>query len=79
MTLREYLENTGQIQSDFAGILGVTQGVVSHWLTGRNRIPAETVIQIYKVTGGKVKPYDMRPDIYPDPDWSPVIVKSTKK
>jgi|TARA_Y100000310_G_C20073415_1_gene530455 DNA-binding transcriptional regulator YdaS (Cro superfamily) len=41
---------------------------VNKW---RRRIPAERVLDIYHATNGEITPHEMRPDIYPDPDWRP--------
>jgi DNA-binding transcriptional regulator YdaS (Cro superfamily) len=43
--------------------VGVTKMAVSLWR--RNGVPAERVIQVYKVTG--VTPHELRPDLYPNP------------
>lgn len=69
MTLREYLSLKGNTQAALAEKLDVTQGFVSHWINGRSEIPAEKVIPIYKATNGVVTPFEMRPDLYPDPNW----------
>ncbi|WP_110016992.1 transcriptional regulator [Plasticicumulans acidivorans] len=58
-------------QSGMARTLGVTVQAVRKWLvTG---IPAERVLPIYRATHGTVTPHQMRPDIYPDPDWLPPL------
>ena len=51
-----------------ADALGVTPMSISHW---RKQIPAERVIALCKLSGGQVKPHELRPDIYPDPAWEP--------
>ncbi|WP_176917932.1 YdaS family helix-turn-helix protein [Superficieibacter sp. 1612_C1] len=43
--------------------VGVTKMAVSLWR--RNGVPAERVIQVFKVTG--VTPHELRPDLYPNP------------
>lgn len=63
MKLTQYLENTSQ--EEFAKAIGVTQGLVSHWVTGRTRIPAERVLTIEQATGGLVTRHELRPDLYP--------------
>lgn len=40
--------------------LGITKGAVSQWTT----IPAEHVLAIEKLTGGRVTRYELRPDLY---------------
>jgi hypothetical protein len=34
-------------------------------------IPADRVLPIVRVLGNRIKPYELRPDIYPDPHWFP--------
>jgi DNA-binding transcriptional regulator YdaS (Cro superfamily) len=55
-------------QARLAKTLRVSAMAVSQW---KDRIPAERVLDIYRATDGKVTPYEMRPDIYPDPAWRP--------
>lgn len=62
MRLKSYFKTTSQ--SELARALGVTQGLVSHWVTGRVRITAERAIQIEEVTGGAVTRQELRPDLY---------------
>lgn len=59
MKLAEYLASKKLSQSEFGKQLGVTQGLVSHWLTGRANIPLETAIKIESVTRGAVTVYDL--------------------
>ena len=79
MTLKEYLLTGRHTQTSLAVEIGVTQGAVGHWITGRNQLQAEKVIPIFVATGGLVTPHEMRPDIYPDPKWVPPIKKAKKK
>ena len=41
--------------------LGITKGAVSQWTI----IPAEHVLEVEKLTGGRVTRYELRPDRYP--------------
>jgi DNA-binding transcriptional regulator YdaS (Cro superfamily) len=50
--------------ADLARQLGVSRQLVSHWRTGRCRVPAERCRDIERATGGKVTVYDLRPDIF---------------
>ncbi|CAN5816433.1 hypothetical protein BH20PSE1_BH20PSE1_01360 [soil metagenome] len=61
MTLSEYLQTT--TQREFAGHLGVTQSMVSHWLAGRYRISPEIATRIERLTGGAVTAKELRPDL----------------
>lgn len=62
MDLKTYLETT--TQSDLARRLGVTQALISHWLTGKTRISAERCVEIERVTEGAVMRFDLRPDLF---------------
>jgi len=65
MTLSDYLKESGLTQMSFARQLGVAQGTVAFWL--HNKPPTiERCIQIEKLTAGKVRCEDLRPDV----DWA---------
>lgn len=49
--------------------LGTTVQSVVNWRA--RGVPPEHVIPIVRAAGGAVRPYDLRPDIYPDPNWMP--------
>lgn len=49
---------------------GISYQAVHKWQK-KGRIPAKRVLEIVKMTGGKVTPYEVRPDVYPDPGWMP--------
>jgi len=57
-------------QAKLAKTLQVSPMAVSQW---KGRIPAERVLQIYRVTSGKVTPHEMRPDLYPDAFYRPQL------
>lgn len=67
MHLHEYLRDSGSTQSELAKQVGVTQGMVHQWLSGRRKISASRVLDISRATRGKVTPHELRPDIYPNP------------
>lgn len=54
-----------------AASVGVTSQHVVNWRA--RGVPADRVLGIVRATGGAVRPFDLRPDIYPDPDWMPVL------
>jgi len=63
--LKEYLTKNKISQAEFADMLKLkTQGAISQWIIN-NRIPALRVLQIEKLTNGKITRYEMRPDLYP--------------
>lgn len=73
MKLKDFFEDKLATQGEIAAEVGVTQGYVSHWCNNRSPIPAEKVLPLFWATGGRVSPHEMRPDIYPDPEWTPPI------
>lgn len=64
MNLVDYLESTGTTQDAFAKSVGVTQGAVHQWVTGKLKVTPEKAREIERATGGKVKRMDLRPDIF---------------
>jgi DNA-binding transcriptional regulator YdaS (Cro superfamily) len=59
-------------QTALARACGVTQAHVWQWLR-RGLVPAERVLAIYQATGGRIAPFEIRPDLYPDPTWLPPL------
>ena len=51
-------------QSALAKALGVKQGHVWYWLNGAKRVPAEHCAAIEEATGGAVKRFQLRPDLF---------------
>lgn len=51
-------------QAKLAGILGLSQGAISHWLTGRAKISPRDALKIEKMTKGKFTAKELRPDIF---------------
>lgn len=51
-------------QEKLAQSLGVTQGLVSAWVTGRKKIAPHWCLPIEQSTNGVVTRYDLRPDIF---------------
>ena len=67
MNLKTYLEGT--TQSELVRLLerdgfDITQGAISQWLI-KDRVPAERVLQLERVSKGLMTRYELRPDIYP--------------
>lgn len=54
-------------QSALARILNVDPMTVSQWKS-RGRIPAERCREIADASNGKITLYELRPDLYTDPD-----------
>ena len=49
-------------KSRLAQALGVTRQAVTKW---EKRVPAERVLSIEALTGGRVTRHELRPDLYP--------------
>lgn len=63
MNIADYLSEAQLTQQEFAAMVGVTQGRVSHWLNGE-KVPADRCVRIEAATGGKIARNDLRPDIF---------------
>ena len=65
-----YLRAVGAAGSKMAlaRALGVRVESLYSWERS-GRVPAERVLELYRLTG--VSPHELRPDLYPDPDWVP--------
>lgn len=69
MDIITYRQKTGLSQSEFATLLTdhgfyATQGLVSHWETGRRTPTAEWAMRMEAVTKGKLKKSQLRPDLW---------------
>ncbi|MBS9783434.1 MAG: helix-turn-helix domain-containing protein [Pasteurella sp.] len=63
MKLKEYLKKNRGSRMVLAEELGISPQSITHWI--KNQIPADRVLAIYFATKRQVKPYEMRPDLYP--------------
>jgi len=59
-------------QNRMALALGVTRQAVHSWHTKKCKISPAKAIELSRLTKGKVRPFDVRPDIYPDRNWLPL-------
>jgi len=64
MDIQNYLQKTGISQIEFAKQLGVTQGMVSQWITGVRPVSIRHCFSIESATKGQVTRQDLRPDDY---------------
>lgn len=69
MNLRDYLGGKWGEMRRLAYETGVTPQAVYNW--SKTRVPAERVFDVYRLTGGAVKPEEMRPDLFSDLSFSP--------
>ncbi|WP_373317938.1 transcriptional regulator [Sediminicurvatus halobius] len=49
--------------ASLAAALGVQPSAISNW-KARGRVPPEQVLRIVDATGGRVRPEELRPDLY---------------
>ena len=64
MDIGAYLETTGLTQEKFAELLDVTPGAVWQWLNGRTKVDPKRATEIERITGGKIKRHELRPDVF---------------
>jgi len=55
MTIDEYLKKNRLTQKQFAVLVGVSQGMVGHWISGRHRITPDQATVIEARTNGVLK------------------------
>lgn len=67
MDMATYLEQTGLTQKAFGRLVGVSQGMVWQWLTGRLRVTAVRAVAIERATAGAVLRHELRPDLFDPP------------
>ena len=64
MRIDQYLKKHAMSQEAFAKSLGVTQGLVWQWVSGRQRVTAERAIAIERATDAAIMRHELRPDIF---------------
>ncbi|EPY2989641.1 TPA: hypothetical protein ACJIB5_003706, partial [Shigella sonnei] len=67
MNLGEYLHHFHITQSSFAEIVGASQGMVSHVITGRAKLTGEKILRWCEATGWVVTPHEIDSKTYPNP------------
>ncbi|WP_369123376.1 transcriptional regulator [Marinobacter salarius] len=55
-------------QTPLAAACGITQPYVWNWLNRDGRVPAEYALSVCRAVDFGVRPHDLRPDIYPNPN-----------
>jgi DNA-binding transcriptional regulator YdaS (Cro superfamily) len=63
MNIPDYLAKHSMTQSEFAALVGVTQGRVSHWIAGE-LVPAGRCVIIERETKRQIRREDLRPDLF---------------
>lgn len=64
MNIAEYLESESITQAEFALMVGVSQGSVSHWVVGRKQVSPRRAAIIEQKTSGKVSIKDLCPYLF---------------
>lgn len=65
--ISEYLARTGKTQSEFAAQLGVTQGAIYHYVSGRRPVSEKMCVRMETITNGELTRPMLRPD-----DWAEI-------
>ena len=63
MDTKQIIELAGGAQV-LAKRIGLTHQAIYAW----REVPADRVIEVARLTG--LRPWDVRPDLYPDPRWT---------
>ncbi|WP_109477782.1 helix-turn-helix domain-containing protein [Paraburkholderia sp. C35] len=74
MKLSDYLSKHKISQTTFAAQLGVSQGLVYQWLTGKRPVAAEQCPKIEELTGGEVRCEELNDRV----DWAFVRASGEK-
>lgn len=67
MTITDLIKERGLV--NLAKSCNVTYQAIRKW--EKHGVPTERVLQVVNASGRKITPYQLRPDIYPDPNWMP--------
>ena len=54
-----------------ARAMGITRQAVREWKGSDKPVPPAHALPIVRAVHGRVTPHQLRPDLYPDPDWLP--------
>lgn len=78
MNLHDYVKQSRGRASDLARAIDAPPSLISQWISIRE-VPPDKVLPIVKATDGAVTPFELRPDLYPDPDWLPPDVRKPRR
>jgi DNA-binding transcriptional regulator YdaS (Cro superfamily) len=65
--LVSFMHLNGVSQMQLASSLGVSQALVSQWLSGGRQITPEDARNLCEYSKWQIRPHDLRPDIWPNP------------
>ncbi|MEJ1422245.1 MAG: YdaS family helix-turn-helix protein [Candidatus Sedimenticola sp. (ex Thyasira tokunagai)] len=72
MDIKEIIKEAGGA-SAISGYCGISKQAPGQW----KEVPIKQVLKIYLGCKGGITPHQMRPDIYPDPNWIPTEEQAT--
>ena len=61
---RQFVKDLGQAEA--AKLFGVSQGMVSHWVTGRKPISPRRAAEIEAATQGQLRREELCPEVFGD-------------
>jgi DNA-binding transcriptional regulator YdaS (Cro superfamily) len=64
MTIKEYLAKHAMTHREFGQLVGLTEGMVSHYINGRHLPRLPTALRIEQVTNGEVTRADLLPELF---------------
>ncbi|WP_084254166.1 transcriptional regulator [Methylobacter marinus] len=67
MNLEQFVKKH-KTQVAAAKALGLSQGMISHRLSGRYKMTANAAIDLERRSGGEISRYDLLPNIFGTPD-----------
>lgn len=62
--IKSYRTKEQLSQTQFANLIGATQGLINHWESGRQQPSARMAITIEKATQGAINRTNIRPDLF---------------
>lgn len=65
--LAQWMQDHRVSQESLGLAVGVTQGMVSRWLTDKDKIAPERVLRVAAFTNWEITPHELDPDLYPSP------------
>lgn len=75
--VRKSMAIHGGTQAEFAIACGVSQSLISQFLSGTKRPGWRTCKNIERLTQGQVSRYQLRPDIFGEPDSIDINIAAT--
>lgn len=61
--LKNYRKKAKLSQTEFANLIGVTQGQINHWETNHQKVSVNKALIIETATNGELTAHELRPDL----------------